>query len=261
MLGTGLKNAPYGHHQWVWRQLHQSRMDSLLPSRIASPTFDHFLWRHVWRGTVDNRSLLPSLACIVRYSCPSKCMSSLVLSTCLLLLRFSCRLPGRWILFILIGAWNATAVDSRRCSPKSACWFYPSPCAPMILRATLFWHNLSGVDTDNFVAILVKRVTCLLKCYDQYLGVCEKPLLNAWTLVMMLENGILPRKHACLKLRDDPGNFRHSPLGEDTHITQIEGPTMHLQLFILLLVVLVESNHWERVLRFGIVKNPSANCI
>ena len=45
--------------------------------------------------------------------------------------------------------------------------------------------------------------------------------------------------------RDDPGNFwsRHSTLGEDTLITQIEGPTMHLQLFILLVEVLVESNH------------------
>ena len=32
-------------------------------------------------------------------------------------------------------------------------------------------------------------------------------------------------------------------LGEDTLITQIEGPTMHIQLFIMLLVVLVESNH------------------
>ena len=80
-------------------------------------------------------------------------------------------------------------------------------------------HNLSGVDNDDFVAILVKRVTCLLKCYDQCLGVFDNPLLNAWTLDMMLENGILPRKHAYLKLRDDPGNLRsrHSPLGEDTH--------------------------------------------
>ena len=109
----------------------------------------------------------------------------------------------------------------------------------------IIWHNLSGVDNDDFVAILVKRVTCLLECYDQCLGVCDKPLLNAWTLIMMLENGILPRKYACFKLRDDPGNFRsrHSPLGEDTLITQIEVPTMHIQLFILLLVLLVESNH------------------
>ena len=43
-------------------------------------------------------------------------MSSLVLSTCLLLLRMLCRLPGRWILFILIGAWNAIVVDCRRCA-------------------------------------------------------------------------------------------------------------------------------------------------
>ena len=119
-------------------------------------------------STSNRRSLFPSLTCSVMCSCASKCMSSLVLSTCLLLLRFLCRLPGRWILFILIGAWNG-----------------------------------------------------------------------------MLENGILPRKHAYLKLRDDPGNgrSRHSPLGEDTLITQIEGPTMHCQLFILLLVILVKSNH------------------
>ena len=58
----------------------------------------------------------------------------------------------------------------------------------------MIWHNLSGVDNDEFVAILVKRVTCLLKCYDQCLGVCDKPALNTWTLVMMLGNGILPRK-------------------------------------------------------------------
>ena len=32
------------------------------------------------------------------------------------------------------------------------------------------WRNLSGVDNDDFVAILVKMVTCLLKCYDQCLG-------------------------------------------------------------------------------------------
>ena len=70
---------------------------------------------------------------------------------------------------------------------------------------------------------------------------------------MMLENGILPRTRACLKLRDNPGNFRsrHSPLCEDTPIAQIEGSTTHLQLFILLLWFVVESNHWERVLRLG----------
>ena len=38
------------HNQTVWRQLHQSRMDSLLPSRIASPTFGHFVGRHVRIG-------------------------------------------------------------------------------------------------------------------------------------------------------------------------------------------------------------------
>ena len=70
---------------------------------------------------------------------------------------------------------------------------------------------------------------------------------------MMLENGILPRTHACLKLRDNPGNFksRHSPLCEDILIAQIEGSTTNLQHFILLLWFLVEFNHWERVLRFG----------
>ena len=54
----------------------------------------------------------------------------------------------------------------------------------------VIWHNLSGVDNDDFVAILVYMVTCLLKCYDQCLGVCDKPLLNAWTMVMVFENGI-----------------------------------------------------------------------
>ena len=46
-----------------------------------------------------------------------------------------------------------------------------SMCTPDT-AGNIIWHNLSGVDNDNFVAILVKRVTCLLKCYDQYLGVC-----------------------------------------------------------------------------------------
>ena len=190
-------------------------------------------------------------------------MSSLVLSTFLLLLRFLCRLPGRLILFILIGAWNATVADHRRCSTKPACCFFPSSCAscaPMVLRAT---SNLSGIDNDDFVAILVKRVTCLLKCYDQWLAVCEKPLLNAWNRVMMLENGILPRKHACLKLSDDPGNFRsrHSPLGEDTRITQIEDlPCIFSSLFCC-------SWFWSnRLIENGfcvlaMVKNSSANCL
>ena len=80
--------------------------------------------------------------------------------------------------FILIGAWNATAVDCKRCATKSACCLFPSPCAPMILMATLS-GIFSDVDTDDFMTILVKRVTCLLKCYEQCLGVCEKPLLNA----------------------------------------------------------------------------------
>ena len=56
----------------------------------------------------------------------------------------------------------------------------------------IIWHNLSGVDNDDFMAIRIKRVTCLLTCYVQCLGVCEKPMLNAWTMVVMLENGILP---------------------------------------------------------------------
>ena len=62
-------------------------------------------------STSNMRSLFPSLTCIIMHSCPSKCMSSLVLSTCLLLLRFLRRLSRKWILFVLIDAWNATAVD------------------------------------------------------------------------------------------------------------------------------------------------------
>ena len=51
------QHDPYGHHQSqsVRCQFHQSRMDSLLPSRVASSTFGHFLGRHVWLGTVVNR--------------------------------------------------------------------------------------------------------------------------------------------------------------------------------------------------------------
>ena len=161
-------------------------------------------------STSNRRSQFLPLTCIAMYSCLNTCLSSLVLFTCLLLLRYLCRLPGRWILFILIGAWNVTAVDCKRCATKSACCLFPSPCPSMILRVTLS-GIFSGVDDDDFVTILVKRVTCLLKCYAQCLGVCEKPLLNAWTLVMMLENGIPPRKHACLKLRDDPGTFPVPP--------------------------------------------------
>ena len=146
------------------------------------------------------------------------------------------------------------AVYCKRCATKSACCLFPSPCAPMILRETLS-GIFSGVGNDDFVTILDKSVTCLLKCYDQCLGVCEKPLLNAWswTGVTMLHNCILPRKHACLKLRDDPRNVRsgHIPLCEDTLIAQIEGRTMHFQLFILLLGSLGESINRERVLRFG----------
>ena len=197
------------------------------------------------------------------YSCLSKCLSSLVLFTCLLLLRYLCRLPGRWILFILIGAWNTTAVDCKRCATKSACCLFPSQSAPMILRATLS-GIFSGVDNDDFVTILVKRVTCLLKCYDQCLGVCEnKPLLNAWTQAMMLENGILPRKHACLKLRDDPvisgpatahSAKTHSPLRLRV------APCIFSSLFCW-------SGFWSNpIIEKGfcvlaMVKNPSANCL
>ena len=46
-------------------------------------------------------------------------------------------LPGRWNLFILDNVWNATAVGSMRCATKSARFFCPSPCALMIMRATL----------------------------------------------------------------------------------------------------------------------------
>ena len=131
-------------------------------------------------STSSRRSLFLSLTCIVMYSCLSKCLSSLVLFTCWLLLRYLCRLPRRWMLFILIGAWNDTDVDCKRCATKSACCLFPSPSAPVTLRATLS-GILSGVDNDHFVTILVKRVTCLLKCYDQCLGVCGKKNL-CWTL-------------------------------------------------------------------------------
>ena len=141
---------------------------------------------------------------------------------CLLLLRYLCRLPGKWIFFILIGAWNATALDGKRCATKSACFLFPSPSAPVILRATLS-GIFSGVDNDYFVTILVERVTCLLECYDQCL---------------------VPRKHACLKLRDDPVISGPATAHSAKTLTaQIEGRTMHLQLFILLIGVLVESNH------------------
>ena len=94
------------------------------------------------------------------------------------------------------------------------------------------WHNLSGVDNDDFVAILVYMVTCLLKCYDQGLGVCDKPLLNAWTMVMVFENGFfrvsMPASNS-LMIREI-SRSRHSPLGEDTLITYTKGPTLHLQL-------------------------------
>ena len=108
------KNAPYGHHQWVWRQLHESRMDSLLRSRIASPTYGDFLARPVWIVMVDNRHsriqtggryYLPwrALSCIVAlvsaclpWCCPHACFCWF----------FLCRLQGRLILFILIGVWN-----------------------------------------------------------------------------------------------------------------------------------------------------------
>ena len=43
----------------------------------------------------------------------------------------------------------------------------------------IIWHNLSVVDNDDFVTIHVKRVTCLLKCYDQFLGVCGT--LGLWS--------------------------------------------------------------------------------
>ena len=54
-------------------------------------------------------------------------------------------------------------------------------------------HDISGVAT------VVKMVTCILKGYGQCLGV-----LNAWTVIMMLENGGRPRRNACLKLCDYP---------------------------------------------------------
>ena len=153
-------------------------------------------------STSNRWLLLPSLTCIVMYSCSSKCMSSLVLSTCLLLLRLLCRLLGRWILLSLINVWNATAVECMRCATKSARCFCPSPYARI---CNIICHDISGVDNDDFVAVLVKRVTCLLKCVNPCLGVCHKPILNDSTLIIMLENGFITGKHSCLKVRDDPG--------------------------------------------------------
>ena len=43
----------------------------------------------------------------VSVSCPSKCMSFLLLFTYLHFVRLLCPLPGRWHLFILDNAWNA----------------------------------------------------------------------------------------------------------------------------------------------------------
>ena len=117
-----------------------------------------------------------------------------------------CRLPGRLILFILMGAWNATDAG-RRCSTKSACCFFPSPCAPMILRATLSGiTSLVSIMTTSWLSSS-KGLPASWNAMTSAMVCAKKPLLNAWTLVMMLENGILPRSHACLKLRDDQGNF------------------------------------------------------
>ena len=212
-------------------------------------------------STSSRRSLFLSLTCIVMYSCLSKCLSSLVLFTCWLLLRYLCRLPRRWMLFILIGAWNDTDVDCKRCATKSACCLFPSPSAPVTLRATLS-GILSGVDNDHFVTILVKRVTCLLKCYDQCLGVCEKkPMLNTWT-AMTLENGIPPREHACLKLHDDPGfsgpATAHS-VKTHTSLILTVAPCIFSSLFCC-------SGFWsnpiidKRFCVLAMVKHPSANC-
>ena len=122
-------------------------------------------------------------------------------------------------------------------------------------------HNLSGVDNDDFVAILVKRVTCLLKCYDQCRGVCEcdKPLLNAWALDMMFENGILPRKHAYLKLRDDPA----IPSPATAHSVKTYS-SLRLRFFSSLFCC---SWFWSNpIIEKGfcvlaMVTNPSANCL
>ena len=141
--------------------------------------------------------------------------------------------------------WRVECDCCRRGATTSACCFFLSPCAPMLLRATLFRiTSLVSIMTTSWLSSsngVEAFLYCQIEGADQCLGVCDKPLLDAWTLDMMLENGILPRKHAYLKLRNDPGNFRsrHSPLSDDTLITQIEGPTMHLQLFIQLLVVLI----------------------
>ena len=213
-------------------------------------------------STSNRRSLFISLTCIVMYSCLSKCLSSLVLFTCLLLLQYFFRLPGRSILFILIGAWNATGVDCKRCVTKSACCLFPSPGAPMTLRATLP-GIFSGVDNDDFVTIIVKRISCLLTCYDQCLCVCEKPLLNVWAQVMMLENGILPHKNACLKLRDDPGFSGHAT----AHCVKRHS-TLRLRVApCIVRSVFCCSGCWSTpIIEKGccvlaMVKNLSANCL
>ena len=77
-------------------------------------------------------------------------------------------------------------------------------------------------------------VTCLLKCYDQCLGVCDKPLLNAWTMVMVFENGIfrvsMPASNSVMTREMSCPDTAHS-IGEDTLITHTKGPTLHLQLY------------------------------
>ena len=132
-------------------------------------------------------------------------MSFLVPFTYLLLSQLLCRLLGRWILFILINAWNATAVRVHAMPYEIGTLLLSFSVCTHDNEGNVICHEISGAYNDDFVATLVKRVTCLLKCFDQCFGVCDKPLLNAWTLIIMLENGVPPSKHVCLKLRDDPG--------------------------------------------------------
>ena len=75
MLASSIKKCTIWD-QWVGRQLHQSQMDNLLPRRIATPTFDYFLGRHIWIGTVDNQH--SQLLTGGRYSFPWRALSCIV---------------------------------------------------------------------------------------------------------------------------------------------------------------------------------------
>ena len=109
----------------------------------------------------------PLLLCYLGiYSCPTKCMSSLVLSICLALLRFLGRLQGRWILVILIGVWNATAVGDAPQNRHAASFFlhvHPWYCGQRYLLGRHVWIGTvdmqSPFSTSNRRS-LVSSLTC-----------------------------------------------------------------------------------------------------